>query len=357
VIGGVVSSRGPAGTQGGRADVEKFYPEFSAAFAKLVAGLAGRKIAVVGHARPDGDCIGSQVALARVLIALGHDVICVNADPVPRRLQFLAGGMTFLRTDEVLRSTEERAAIFVDCADHARPGERLKVRYPNPVAAVDHHLSNVAFAGLNLVDSTSAATCDILAGIFFDNGYPVDAQCAQALYTGLLTDTGQFRFNSTSRRSFLLAGELVARGAKPSEAGYELYERETLGKLKLLQHFLASLKLECGGRVCIGTLPPGIFELTGSNGEDTEGLVDYARSIEGVDVGAMIEYRADGTVKASLRAKEPAYRVDLAAAQFNGGGHACAAGLNLKSGTENFYGRLVAVLAERIAIVDSARKK
>jgi phosphoesterase RecJ-like protein len=104
-------------------------------------------------------------------------------------------------------------------------------------------------------------------------------------------------------------------------------------------------------------LPPGVFELTGSNSEDTEGLVDYARSIEGVDVGAMIEYRSDGTVKASLRAKVPAYRVDLAAAKFNGGGHACAAGLNLKSGAEGFHARLVAVLAERIAIVDGARTK
>jgi phosphoesterase RecJ-like protein len=337
--------------------VEKFYPDFSAQFARLLTTLAGRKIAVVGHARPDGDCIGSQVALARVLASKGFDVVCVNADVVPRRLQFLVQGMTFLRTDDVLQSSEERAAIFVDCADHARPGERLKLRYPHPVAAVDHHLSNVGFAGLNLVDSSSAATCEILAGIFFDNGYEVDAQSAQALYTGLLTDTGQFRFNSTSRRSFLLAGDLVARGAKPSEAGYELYERESLGKLKLLQHFLASLKFECNGRVCIGTLPPGIFELTGSNGEDTEGLVDYARCIEGVEVGAMIEYRPDGTVKASLRAKEPAFRLDLAAAKFNGGGHACAAGLNLKSQTENFYERLVAVLAERVGIVDAERKQ
>jgi phosphoesterase RecJ-like protein len=232
----------------------------------------------------------------------------------------------------------------------------LKFRYPEPVAVIDHHLSNIGYAAVNLVDSASAATCEILAGMFFDNGLPVDAQSAQALYTGLLTDTGQFRFNSTSRRCFLIAGELVARGAKPAEAGYELYERESLGKLKLLQHFLASLKLECGGRICIGTLAPGIFEATGSNGEDTEGLVDYARSIEGVDVGAIIEERPDGSVKASLRAKEPDYRVDSVAAQFNGGGHACAAGLHLKTDTGNFYARLVAALAERIAAVDAARK-
>jgi phosphoesterase RecJ-like protein len=335
---------------------DKFYPALSAEFARLSGALAGKPVAVIGHARPDGDCIGSQVALARVLQARGHDVICVNPDPVPRRLLFLADGMRFLRTDDVLKTTEERAAIFVDCADHARGGERLKVRFPQPVAVIDHHLSNVGYAAANLVDSTSAATCEILAGMFLDNGLPIDARTAQALFTGIMTDTGQFRFNSTSRRCFVLAGELVARGANPSEAGAQLYERETVAKMRLLQHYLASLRIECGGRVCIGTLAPGVFESTGSDQEDTEGLVDYARSIDGVDVGALIEQRADGTVKASLRAKDPAYRVDLVAAQFNGGGHACAAGLNLKTGTGNFYARLVAALAERIAAVDLAKK-
>jgi phosphoesterase RecJ-like protein len=336
--------------------VEKFYPALSAEFARLLPSLAGRKIAIIGHARPDGDCIGSQVALARVLTARGHDVICVNPDPVPRRLRFLVTGVTFTRTDDVVATTADRAAIFVDCADHARGGERLKAHYPEPVAMIDHHISNVGYALANLMDSTSAATCEILAGLFFDNHLPVDPQTAQALFTGVLTDTGQFRFSSTSRRCFLLAGELVACGARPADAGFELYERETVGKMRLMQHYLASLRLECGGRVCIGTLAPDVFEVTGSTGEDTEGLVDYARSIDGVDVGVLIEQRADGTVKASLRAKEPAFRVDLVAAQFNGGGHACAAGLNLKAGTENFVARLVAALAQSIATVDAGRK-
>ena len=336
--------------------MEKFYPALSAEFARLLPSLAGRKIAIIGHARPDGDCIGSQVALARVLTARGHDVICVNPDPVPRRLRFLVTGVTFTRTDDVVATTADRAAIFVDCADHARGGERLKAHYPEPVAMIDHHISNVGYALANLMDSTSAATCEILAGLFFDNHLPVDPQTAQALFTGILTDTGQFRFSSTSRRCFLLAGVLVACGARPADAGFELYERETVGKMRLMQHYLASLRLECGGRVCIGTLAPDVFEVTGSTGEDTEGLVDYARSIDGVDVGVLIEQRADGTVKASLRAKEPAFRVDLVAAQFNGGGHACAAGLNLKAGTENFVARLVAALAQSIATVDAGRK-
>jgi len=334
--------------------VDKYYPELSARFLQLLGRLAGRKVAVVGHARPDGDCIGSQIALARVLRTLGHDVVCVNADAVPRRLMFLAPGMTFLRTDDVLADTTDYAVVFVDCADHGRGGERLRARFPAPVGNIDHHLSNIGYAECNLVDSASAATCEILAGVFFDCGLTVDAQAAQGLYTGILTDTGQFRFTSTSRRTFLLAAELMARGARPTEAGFELYERETTGKLQLLQRFLSSLRMECDGRVCIGTLPDGVFAETGSNAEDTEGLVDYARCIDGVDVGVLIEERPDGSVKASLRAKDPAYRLDRVAALFNGGGHACAAGLNLKAGAENFRARLVAALAAQIAAVDAA---
>ncbi len=330
---------------------EKFYPELAAAFTGVVNALRGQKVAVVGHARPDGDCIGSEIAVARVLRSMGQDVICVNADPVPRRLQFLAEGQEFVRTDALLQMPNDRRAIFVDCADHARAGERLKMRFPRPALVIDHHLSNVGFADVNIVDTGSAATCEILAGIFFDLGLPVDARTAQALYTGILTDTGQFRFSATSRRSFVLAGELVACGADPAVAGNQLYENETVGKMKLLQRFLASLRLECDGRVCVGVLEPGIFAETQTNAEDTEGLVDYARSIEGVEVGALIEQRADGSVKASLRGKDPAYRVDLVAAEFNGGGHACAAGLNLKSGAEGFYPRLVAALCRRVHAV------
>jgi bifunctional oligoribonuclease and PAP phosphatase NrnA len=120
-----------------------------------------------------------------------------------------------------------------------------------------------------------------------------------------------------------------------------------------LQRFLASLRLECGGRVCIGLLPDGVFAATEASPEDTEGMVDYARAIDGVDIGALIEQQPDG-VKASLRAKNPAYRLDLVAGQFSGGGHACAAGLTLKGATlDSFRPRLVAALEERIRAVDA----
>jgi bifunctional oligoribonuclease and PAP phosphatase NrnA len=330
----------------------RIYPQFADRFQDVVRGLAGRPVAVIGHARPDGDCIGSQVALARALRSLGHAVLCVNPDPVPRRLQFLTHDEPF-HTATTLAAGEYHA-LFVDCADQGRAGAAIQTRFPQPRLNIDHHISNVGYAEHNFVDADSAATCEILAGLLLDQGLPIDATAAQALYTGIVTDTGQFRFNSTTRRTFLLASELMERGANPVEAGFELYERETSGRLQLLQRFLASFQMECGGRVCIGTLPDGIFAATGTSPEDTEGLVDYARSIDGVDIGVLIEERS-GMIKGSLRAKNPAYRVDQVAAQFNGGGHACAAGLNLQGVTlAEFQSRLVDALRRQIEAVDNA---
>jgi len=334
-----------------------FYPRFTKVFGGLLESVAGKTVAVVGHSRPDGDCIGSQVALARVLAAMGSNAVCVNTDPVPRRIAFVARGVDFVRTDAALALPADAVAVFVDCADHGRAGERLRARFPAPLGNIDHHMSNSAYAEINIVDDASAATCEMLAGLFLDAGIPVDADTAAALFAGIMTDTGQFRFSSTSQRSFVLAGELVARGASPSVAGYELYERESSGRLRLLRSFLSSLEMEFGGRVCIGTLPPGVFEETGTTAEDTEGLVDFARCVDGVDIGVLIEERPDGGVKASLRAKDPLCRLDLVAAQFGGGGHACAAGLSLKKPSGEFRTLLLNALGDRLRVMDAELAK
>ena len=325
---------------------EPNYPALHDGFRALLAATEGKTIAVVGHARPDGDCIGSQVALARVLRTSGRRAICVNADTVPRRLDFVAKDEVFVNVDGL--GDEDCVAIFVDCADQERPGPRLMARFPTVLGNIDHHLSNQGYATRNCVDPTAAATCEILAGLFLDFALPIDAQTAKALYAGILTDTGQFRFASTTHRTFKFAAELMARGADPVEAGFELYEREPAGKMQLLQHFLASFEMHAEGRICVGTLSEGVFEETGTNHEDTEGLVDYARAIDGVVIGCLIEERADG-VKASLRSKDAIYRVDQVASHFNGGGHACAAGLNVKGITAaEFRRQLVAALTARL---------
>lgn len=334
--------------------MELIYPEFYDRFGAFLRALEGRRVVVISHARPDGDCIGSEVALTRVLRTLGLDVICANPDPVPRRILFAVGDTPLVNFDGLPEG--EFTAIYVDCADQGRAGEKFKTRFPSPFGNIDHHLSNAGFAENNFIDVGSAATAEILAGLFLDHHLAIDAQAAQSLYTGICTDTGQFRFPSTSRRTFQIVSELMARGAQPALAAAELYERETPGKLDLLQRFLASLRYECGGRVCIGTLPDGIYAATGTTPEDAEGLVDYARSIDGVEIGVLIEQQG-AAIKGSLRAKDAVYRVDRIASEFNGGGHACAAGLNIKNmSVSDFQARLVEVIGRQLAAVDTLKK-
>jgi phosphoesterase RecJ-like protein len=331
---------------------EPFFSELTAPFAALLERLESGRTVVFGHARPDGDCIGSQVALCRTLRAMGRDAVCHNPDPVPRRLKFLVGDTPFVDDREL--EADDLNAVFVDCADHNRSGRKVRERFPDPAGNIDHHVSNTGYARINLIDAHSAATGEILAGLFLDAGLPVDPLSAQGLYVGIATDTGQFCYPSTSRRVFELSGRLLDLGASPAAATGELYERESFAKLELLGHFLDSFRLECDKRVCIGLLSQESFERSGAGNEDTEGLVDYARSIEGVDVGVLIEDRPNG-IKASLRSKDPVVRVDQVAQLFSGGGHACAAGLNTEMNLDEFYPKLIAALRNLLAGVDAGR--
>lgn len=318
-----------------------YYPEISAAFEEAVKELDGRQVAVVGHLRPDGDCIGSQIAMTRMLRARGIDAIAVNHHEVPPTCVSFVADTPFHRDDEM--DLRGRVAVSVDCADHKRLGPVLQKAFPEVAINVDHHISNGLYGRHNFVDGTSAAAGELLAGIFVDNDYPMDAITAQALYIGIATDTGQFRFGATTKRTFDLCRVLMDHGADPAAAALELYEKESPAKLALLQRFLASFEYLCDRRVCVGVLREKDFRETGARKEDTEGLVDYARAIEGVQIGVLLEER-EGMLKGSFRAKDPAMRVDQLAARFNGGGHACAAGFNPDQAFEAFYPLLVSAL-------------
>lgn len=325
---------------------QKFYPNESPRFAAAVEKLKGKKVAVLGHQRPDGDCIGSIVAVTRVLKSLGIESVGVNRDAVPASLEAFVGDTPLLQAQDF--EPDGHLAVTVDSADFKRVGDRLNELFPQVALNIDHHISNKEYGAENIVIADACATAEILAGFFLDLGYKIDPVTAQGLYVGIATDTGQFRFPSTTPDTFEIARRLCEHGANPSEAAYQLYERESFAKIKLLQHFLDSLHMEFDNRVCIGLLQNGIYEETGATIDDAEGLVDYARAIDGVDVGVLIEDR-DGAIKVSLRAKDPIYRVDQVAKLFSGGGHACAAGLNVEnSSIAEFQPKLIAALGEHL---------
>ena len=310
----------------------------SSAFATLLGQLHGSSVLVLGHCRPDGDCIGSQVAMTRALLKLGINAMAVNQDPVPRTLQKFVGDTPLYNPSEV-KDGDYRVITF-DCADHARVGEDLRGKFPKVFLNVDHHVSNTHFAEHNFVLSDASATGEILAKFFFDSGFEIDKTTAEALYLGICTDTGQFCYAGTNAAVFEICRKLCEAGGDPSSVAHELYEREKPGRIQLLQKFLASFRMEFDDRVCIGNIREEFYEQTGTKPEDAESFVDYARSLEGVEIGVLVEDR-NGKLKGSFRAKDKKYRVDLLAKKFAGGGHACAAGFNVEVPFDEFYSKLV----------------
>ena len=336
---------------------ELYFPKPCALFKQVWKNhLQDNKVAVIGHRRPDGDCIGSQVALCLWLRQNGVDAVCVNEDKPTRVLEHLVTEEVPFQTAEEF-SPDGHVAVTVDCADMSRIGDKLQEAFPSPVLNIDHHISNTLFAEHNILVDSAIATGEILAGIFLDLrntdqiglGNPL---VAQGCYIGIATDSGQFCYPADYPSVFKICSELYEAGARPVDAAKKLYEQDSFSRLKLLQRFFNSLTLECDGKVCLGVIRPIDYEETGASREDLEGFVNYARSIEGVEVGALLEDR-DGKIKGSLRGKSQKWRVDKIAAKFNGGGHAAAAGLYAEMPYEDFKPALLKEIAHNLANPDS----
>lgn len=309
----------------------KYFEEESARFAALLEKLDGKRVAVLGHVRPDGDCIGAQLALCRILRSRSVDAVCVNHHRVPYNLKNFVRDTPFFHEDEFGNGDGGRIAVAVDCGNLSRLGKTLLEKaFPQGVfAAIDHHATNEFFASEeNIVIPNAAATCHMLAAFCFDCGVPVDSALAEALYVGIGTDTGQFRYPSTTADVMEIAARLVRAGASPADISRELYEQEKFGKLALLQRYLATATLLADGEVALAWIPKDAFEATGTTREDADNFVNYLRALAGVKIACQLEQSHTG-VKGSLRGAEDWARVDLLAQKLNGGGHIRAAGFNL----------------------------
>ena len=188
-----------------------YFKEESERFSKLLEKLAGKRVAVIGHVRPDGDCIGAQVALCRILRSRGIDAVCVNHHPVPYNLKNFVGDTPFFHEPDF--ENDGRIAVAVDCGNLSRLGKSLLEKaFPQGVfAAIDHHETNEFFASEeNIVVTRAAATCHLLAAFCLDCGISIDPVLANALYVGIATDTGQFQYSSTTAEVLEIAGRKLA---------------------------------------------------------------------------------------------------------------------------------------------------
>jgi phosphoesterase RecJ-like protein len=296
--------------------------------ASLLEALKGaKKIALFTHLNPDGDGLGAEAALAAALTAQGKQVAVLNSDPTPKTYGFLELERYAAGTDFA-----PDLAISLDCPVLQRLGpaanERLK-GMPK-LAVIDHHVPKEPFgtAGLIWIDDKAAATGQMIEALLAALQWPMTPAIASAIYAALVNDTGCFRHSNTDRAVFELAGRLLEAGADSRLVNRKLLDEKPLAGIKLWAEALSGLKLFSGGKAAMVTVSAAQLASAGATWEETDGLAETLRGIEGVEVSVMLREEGALKTKLSLRSKY-AFDVNVFAAQWGGGGHAKAAGATL----------------------------
>ncbi|MBE3596058.1 MAG: bifunctional oligoribonuclease/PAP phosphatase NrnA [Hydrogenibacillus sp.] len=312
-------------------------------------------VLVVSHVRPDGDALGAQTAMHRIIQKLGRRSAMVNADHPPKRFDYLPGYAEIHTVEALMSRGPYRRAVFVDCADRARIGDvEALLSSDARIANIDHHATNDRYGEINVVRAEASSTCEIVYDFVRAVGVAMDEALATALYTGLLTDTGGFRYQNTSPKVLHDAAELVECGAEPYSIAEQALETMSLPQLRLLARVLGDIQLYAGGRVALIEVTAEALREAGAELDDTEGLVHYARNIEGVEVAVLLREQDEG-IKASFRSRR---RVDVAALaqKFGGGGHVRAAGATLAPPMAEARARVLEVLRATLSNPEEGKR-
>ena len=272
-------------------------------------------ILILTHANPDGDTLGSGFALCRALMKIGKICAVINADDIPKKYNYLFDDIVEIKF-------KPDYVVAVDVATVKLLGG-LEEQYKIDMC-IDHHSTNTEYANLLLLEDVPAA-CQIMYEVVLALGVEVDKKIADCLYTGLTTDTGCFRYDSTTAQTYRVAADLIDAGADNGRINRIMFETKSKTYARLERLAIESMRFYEHERVAVITVTQEMFQLTGSNAQETEGLAPLTRQIEGVEIGITIQERPDGTCKASIRTFESVNAAELAAC-FGGGGHAQAAG-------------------------------
>ena len=297
----------------------------------------GRQILVASHAEPDGDCLGSLIALGLALSKLDKSVTMFNSSPIPAVYRFLPGVERVVK--QIKEPKEFDLAIVLDCGDLARVGGDVSVVDQIPIVInIDHHVSNTGFGDVQLIDTGACATAEIVYRLIKALKIPFDKSIATAIYLGILTDTGSFRFSNTNPAAFAVSKAMIDIGVEPHAVAQRVFGTYSLGRIKLLNMALNSIEISENGKLSLMTISRSMLNSTGTSTEDIDGMINYARRIEDVKVAALIHEIKNGAGKfanmnryhVSLRSDST---VDVAqiANKFGGGGHASAAGFQIES--------------------------
>lgn len=306
---------------------------------------------ITSHIDPDGDAIGSQLAIASILRRLGKSVKVISEDPVPDTYRFMEG------SGEVVTSQAGPAdvAIVVDAAALHRVGWVSElVKQCGRIINIDHHQSNQNFGDINLVVTHAGAAGEVVYNLSRVLDVELEPAEAEAIFVAILSDTGCFRFPNTTSDTLRVAAALVDSGASPYRAGSEVFWKRTDAGLKLLSRALGSIEVTNDGSIATMEITQRMYEETGASPRETEGFANYPRSIKDVKVGVLIREVEKGRFRVSLRSRED-FPIAEVAKSFGGGGHPTAAGCRIEGDLETVKTKLRERISAKALSPDSAK--
>jgi len=304
-------------------------------------------VCIVGHIRPDGDCIGSQLGLALALEQAGKEVTVWNEDVVPDKLRFLDPEK---RVRKPSSGRHFDVVIATDCAAFerlGRCGDHIAAR--NCFINIDHHASNTKYADINWVSPREPSTGELIFDLCQWAGWKITPPIANCLFTAVSTDTGSFQYPSTTPDTLETAAELVERGAELGRICQEVYQSYPLTRVKLLRHVYSKFRLTHGNRTAYFWLRQRDYTRAGASTEESEGLIDHIRAIEGVEVALVFEEAGEQLTRVSWRSKDPKVDVAAIAQQFGGGGHKAAAGARIPGSPLGVQRRVLGAVKKALA--------
>jgi phosphoesterase RecJ-like protein len=289
---------------------------------------AARRILITVHQRPDGDALGSQLALSLMLDHRGTRIFCINEDPVPPRYNFLPRIRSICTPSSRKSPRRFDASIVLECAHLNRAGIVGRLAREAPaIINMDHHMGNANYGTHNLVDPGAPATVMLVEALRLCLGCAMTKEIALNLYVGLYTETGGFRYSNTTPEVLQFASQLIAAGVNPKWVGEQVYERQPIKRMRLLARALATLIVEDG--IAWMSVSEGDFSALRAEEDDVEEFVEYPRMVSGVSIAVFMRETRKGSIRVSLRAKTNV-PVNLIASRFGGGGHSYAAGCTLR---------------------------
>jgi phosphoesterase RecJ-like protein len=305
------------------------------------------RVLLTCHRNPDGDAIGSELAIAELAEKIGVEAVIVNRDVTPANLMMLPGADRIVVADDLPGDFPEKydLVIAVECPQLERSGFEGLTR--RPILNIDHHPDNPAYGVVNYLDDQAPAVGEMVWRLFSEIGVLPSPTAATNMFTALSTDTGDFRYSNATGRAFRAAAEMVDAGAQPPAVANWVHNNRSLASVRLLGESLRTLRIVCDGKLALITADQGAFQRAEAGAEDTEETVNIPRSIAGVQAVVYFKQWEPGVVRISLRARGDV-DVRRIAASFGGGGHANAAGCTVKGELAEVEQKVTAAVVEAL---------